>query len=81
MSQAAKQYPLAALPCRAAAPRTTTRYYTLELKWSVGAPDGFMRALITVNGQMPGPIIHANVGDRLIITVINRLPANTTIHW
>lgn len=47
----------------------------------MGAPDGFTRALITVNGQMPGPIIRANVGDRLIITVVNKLPANTTIHW
>ncbi|PRW33210.1 multicopper oxidase [Chlorella sorokiniana] len=62
-------------------PKTTTRHYRLELKWSVGAPDGFQRALITVNGQMPGPTLRANVGDRLIITVVNKLPANTTIHW
>ncbi len=69
------------LPLRFTAPQTTTRHYTLELKWSVGAPDGFQRAHITVNGQTPGPTIKANVGDRLIIKVVNKLPANTTIHW
>lgn len=35
----------------------------------------------TYNGSMPGPLIRAKVGDRLIVHVTNHLPANTTVHW
>jgi FtsP/CotA-like multicopper oxidase with cupredoxin domain len=33
------------------------------------------------NGQVPGPVIEAAVGDVLEVTLINRLPEPTTIHW
>ncbi|MEZ4464346.1 MAG: multicopper oxidase family protein [bacterium] len=33
------------------------------------------------NGQRPGPVIRANVGDRLTVELTNGLPAPTTIHW
>jgi FtsP/CotA-like multicopper oxidase with cupredoxin domain len=33
------------------------------------------------NGQVPGPVIAAAVGDVLEVTLINRLPEPTTIHW
>lgn len=33
------------------------------------------------NGQIPGPVIEAEVGDVLEIRLINSLPAPTTIHW
>lgn len=33
-------------------------------------------------GQSPGPTIHANIGDRLLINVHNALTTNsTTVHW
>jgi FtsP/CotA-like multicopper oxidase with cupredoxin domain len=35
----------------------------------------------TYNGAIPGPLIRARVGDRLIVHFTNRLPAPTTIHW
>jgi len=35
----------------------------------------------TYNGVVPGPLIDANVGDRLVVHFKNRLPAPTTIHW
>ena len=35
----------------------------------------------TYNGSIPGPLIRARVGDRLIVHFTNRLPAPTTIHW
>lgn len=33
------------------------------------------------NGQLPGPVIRARVGDRIRIVVTNHLPEPTTIHW
>ncbi|HTI35710.1 MAG TPA: multicopper oxidase domain-containing protein, partial [Miltoncostaea sp.] len=33
------------------------------------------------NGQVPGPVIRARVGDRIRIVVTNHLPEATTIHW
>jgi len=35
----------------------------------------------TYDGGIPGPLIRANVGDRLIVHVTNSLPAATTVHW
>ena len=35
----------------------------------------------TYNGSIPGPLIRARVGDRLIVHFTNRLPSPTTIHW
>lgn len=33
------------------------------------------------NGQVPGPVIEAQVGDVLEVQFTNRLPEPTTIHW
>src|SRR5688572_14821273 len=35
----------------------------------------------TYNGSLPGPLITANVGDRLIVHFRNSVPATTSIHW
>lgn len=35
----------------------------------------------TYNGGLPGPLIRANVGDRLIVHFRNELDEPTTIHW
>lgn len=35
----------------------------------------------TYDGGIPGPLIRAHVGDRLIVHFINNLPQPTTIHW
>jgi len=35
----------------------------------------------TYNGGIPGPLIHARRGDRLIVHFTNRLPQPTTVHW
>lgn len=35
----------------------------------------------TYNGGLPGPLIRAKVGDRLIVHFVNELDAPTTIHW
>lgn len=33
------------------------------------------------NGSVPGPLIEAKVGDRLVVRFRNELPEPTTIHW
>jgi manganese oxidase len=33
------------------------------------------------NGQIPGPMIHTDVGDRVEIEVTNELPMGTDVHW
>lgn len=33
------------------------------------------------NGQVPGPTLRFNEGDRVRINVTNRLPETTTVHW
>src|SRR5919201_6120508 len=35
----------------------------------------------TVNGQVPGPTIEAEVGDTLVVEFTNELSEPTTIHW
>ena len=35
----------------------------------------------TYNGQLPGPLLRGNVGDRVIVHFKNSLPEPTTIHW
>ncbi|KYF77741.1 oxidoreductase [Sorangium cellulosum] len=35
----------------------------------------------TYDGGIPGPLIRARVGDRVIVHFRNELPAPTTIHW
>ena len=57
------------------------RQFQLVLTWKSGAPDGYQRDMIYVNGQYPGPKIEVNQGDWVVIDVINRMPYNTTIHY
>ena len=35
----------------------------------------------TYNGLVPGPLIRARVGDRVVVHFTNNLPEETTIHW
>jgi FtsP/CotA-like multicopper oxidase with cupredoxin domain len=35
----------------------------------------------TYDGTLPGPLIRAHVGDRVIVHFTNNLPEPTTIHW
>jgi FtsP/CotA-like multicopper oxidase with cupredoxin domain len=33
------------------------------------------------NGSVPGPLIRARVGERVIVTFVNHLPEDSTVHW
>ncbi|KAL6004483.1 hypothetical protein ACLOJK_005036 [Asimina triloba] len=37
--------------------------------------------IVTVNGMYPGPVLHAQEDDRVIVKVTNESPHNATIHW
>jgi len=50
-----------------------------EMEWAF-TPQGNTRAW-GFNGQVPGPLIEAQVGDVLEIRFTNRLPEPTSIHW
>ncbi|XP_051131007.1 laccase-7 [Andrographis paniculata] len=39
------------------------------------------QVISAVNGMLPGPTIHVNEGDTLIVHVFNKSPHNLTIHW
>jgi FtsP/CotA-like multicopper oxidase with cupredoxin domain len=42
---------------------------------------GKMTPVWTYNGVLPGPLIKAKVGDRVIVHFKNNLPESTSIHW
>ncbi|HEX5110793.1 MAG TPA: multicopper oxidase family protein [Vicinamibacterales bacterium] len=44
------------------------------------APDRRVQAW-TYDGGLPGPLIRATAGDRLIVHFRNQLPQPTTVHW
>ena len=42
---------------------------------------GAGRTAVTVNGQVPGPLLRMRQGDTVTVRVTNRLAAPTSIHW
>ena len=42
-----------------------TREYVFNITQRFAAPDGVRKKMILVNGQSPGPLIEANIGDTI----------------
>lgn len=63
-------------------PTGVVRELSLEAK-PVEIPllEGRPLAVWAYNDQVPGPVLRARVGDTLRVTLVNRLPQPTTIHW
>ncbi|KIM76075.1 multicopper oxidase [Piloderma croceum F 1598] len=62
--------------------KPVTRTFNWTISAQYGAPDGYNRSHITINGQMPGPLVEANEGDTLVFNLLNALPNDTaSIHW
>ena len=61
----------------------TGRTVAAELKPARTQIDlgGVRAATFTYGDTVPGPLIRAKVGDELAITVKNRLPHPTSVHW
>lgn len=62
-----------------------TRYYTWTITNTTLAPDGVAVPMLVANGQFPGPLVEANWGDWIEVTVTNGFDADsgegTAIHW
>src|SRR5215510_1175563 len=67
-------------PDLAADPRTLEVELTARIAELTIVP-GTKTAAWTYNGALPGPLLRAKVGDRLIVHFKNELPEATTIHW
>ena len=57
------------------------RTYTFEAAPALVEVGGQQVSTWAYNGVVPGPEIRLNEGDTLLVTVKNRLPQGTTIHW
>lgn len=55
--------------------------FELVLTWETASPDGTPRKVIHANGQFPAPTLEIDEGDKVEITVFNKLPFNTTVHF
>ncbi|KAJ5725494.1 uncharacterized protein N7483_006851 [Penicillium malachiteum] len=61
-----------------------TRYYDFTISRAYNAPDGYNKSAILINGQFPGPMIEANWGDMISVTVNNQIlteEEGLTLHW
>jgi FtsP/CotA-like multicopper oxidase with cupredoxin domain len=59
-----------------------TAYVELEARpseWTIA--KGVTLSGWSYNGQVPGPVIEAHVGDLLVVRLTSHLPEPTTIHW
>lgn len=50
-----------------------TRYYNFTVSRGKKSPDGVSKNMILVNDQFPGPLIEANWGDVIQVTVHNSI--------
>jgi FtsP/CotA-like multicopper oxidase with cupredoxin domain len=50
-------------------------------KASLQIKPGMLTEVWTYNGQLPGPVIRARKGQKLVVKLTNHLPEATTIHW
>uniref|UniRef100_A0A060T8I1 ARAD1D06952p n=1 Tax=Blastobotrys adeninivorans TaxID=409370 RepID=A0A060T8I1_BLAAD len=59
----------------------TTREYNFVLSEIVAWPNGVAKNMSVINGKFPGPVIEANVGDRVVVHLFNNGSLPTTMHF
>ncbi|PCH00943.1 Multicopper oxidase, type 1 [Penicillium occitanis (nom. inval.)] len=61
------------------------RKYNFDIRREYAAPDGVNKSVILINDQYPGPLIEADWGDTITVTVTNNIDVGTeegvTLHW
>lgn len=55
--------------------------FDLEIAERAVGIDGRQSKAITVNGQLPAPLLRWKEGDDVVLRVSNRLTEDTSIHW
>jgi len=56
--------------------------HDFNITWVRAGPSGYERPMIGINGQWPVPVIHVDLGDRVIINVNNQLGnQSTSLHY
>ncbi|ETN42833.1 uncharacterized protein HMPREF1541_01991 [Cyphellophora europaea CBS 101466] len=61
-----------------------TRSYHFVIERGIKSPDGVQRHVMLINGEFPGPTIVADWGDRINVTVENRISdpeEGLALHW
>lgn len=80
---------LIAGPSAATSRSLTQRHYdrpkTHHLYWTVESMNVTKNnetvAVPTVNGMLPGPTVHVNEGDTVVIKVTSKVESDVTMHW
>ncbi|TVY90039.1 oxidoreductase [Lachnellula willkommii] len=60
------------------------RNYDFTIERETKAPDGYSKPVLIINGQFPAPLIEANWGDTIQVTVHNQITGpeeGTALHW
>ncbi|KAL6813150.1 Cupredoxin [Trichoderma sp. SZMC 28013] len=60
------------------------RSYDFTISRGVIAPDGYQRDVLLINDAFPGPLIEANWGDTIQVTLYNNITGpeeGTALHW
>lgn len=55
--------------------------YELEIAETPISVAGRKAAALTINGTVPGPLLHFHEGQESVIRVTNRLDEDTSLHW
>ncbi|CCC13667.1 unnamed protein product [Sordaria macrospora k-hell] len=78
-----KIFPQIALLSMTTAANAATVAYDFNVSWVTANPDGLVeRQVIGINGQWPPPRIDAQVGDRLVVNLLNSLgDEDTSLHF
>jgi FtsP/CotA-like multicopper oxidase with cupredoxin domain len=79
LSGVASQLLQGIVPAEAAGPIKEFKFEAAETPISLGG-DKYFKAF-AYNGRVPGPEIRVKEGEVLRVTLKNRLPEETTIHW
>ncbi|XP_051136437.1 laccase-1 [Andrographis paniculata] len=69
------------LPPAAFADSSTTKTFRFNIERTNITRLCHTKAVVTVNGEFPGPTIAVREGDAVRVVVTNTLSTNTTIHW
>lgn len=71
------------LLCFSILTQAATVKYNFNVSWVTANPDGLhARPVMGINGEWPIPCITANVGDRVVVNVMNHLGnATTSLHF